>query len=301
MRIRLTRRRVRIAVSIGLGLVLLWALTSFAAAYFLTRRPAPQTAEPVPRVSWGTAEEQVLETSDGQRLGAWLFAGNDHIPAVVLLHGNGESRSHSLPCAQLLSEAGYTVLAITLRCHGDSTGDVNDFGRSAAADVVAAVDLLERRFPGKPVVVRGMSLGAAAAIFAAGRLGDRVAAYILECPFRDLRTAVRNRTRYYLPPIVEFIAYQGLVLMAPLVIDAPDGIAPIREIVAIPPRVPVLLLAGENDQRATPSEVSEFQSAIASHATMVVISGADHGKLYPAQAEQYSRVVLEFLRRLKNG
>ena len=40
---------------------------------------------------------------------------------VLLLHGNGESRQQMLPVIQILADAHFTVLAISLRAHGDST------------------------------------------------------------------------------------------------------------------------------------------------------------------------------------
>ena len=93
-----------------------------------------------------------------------------------------------LPVMQWLAEAGFTALAISLRGHGDSTGDVIDFGWSARYDVAAAVAFLEKECPQQPIYIVGRSMGAAAAIFAAGELKDRVAGYFLEQPYKDLRT-----------------------------------------------------------------------------------------------------------------
>ena len=62
------------------------------------------------------------------------------------------------------------MLLITLRAHGDSTGALNDIGFGARHDVVAAIDFLERCRPGRPIVVHGASLGAAAALFASAEL-----------------------------------------------------------------------------------------------------------------------------------
>jgi hypothetical protein len=135
--------------------VLGWLGSSFAVAYRLTRRARPPAAEPAPAAGWGTAEELALHTADGHTLGAWFFAGRADRPAVVLLHGNGGNRTACLPEAELLASAGYPVLAVTLRAHGDSSGDVNDFGLSARHDVVAAVGWLEGKRPGAPVVVWG--------------------------------------------------------------------------------------------------------------------------------------------------
>ena len=47
-----------------------------------------------------------------------------------------------------LALSGYPILMISLRAHGDSTGEFNDIGYGAH-DVVAAVEFLERRHPGR--------------------------------------------------------------------------------------------------------------------------------------------------------
>jgi alpha-beta hydrolase superfamily lysophospholipase len=87
---------------------------------------------------------------------------------------------------------GYAVLMISLRCHGDSTGNYHDVGYRARYDIHAPVAFLEARRPGRPVIVIGNSMGAAAAIFAANELGNRVHGYVLESPYQDLKVAVWN-------------------------------------------------------------------------------------------------------------
>ena len=104
------------------------------------------------------------------------------------------------------------MLAITLRAHGDSTGEVNDIGWGARHDVVAAVEFLRKKFPGRPVFVVGRSMGAAAAIFAAEELKTDVAGYFLEQPYKDLTSAVWNRLQNHLPPVLDWVAYCGMRL-----------------------------------------------------------------------------------------
>ena len=163
-------------------------------------------------MSWGPIRDHRLRTSDGQDIGAWFVEGreDDDTPQVLLLHGNKGSRANSLKRAEFLASAGYPVLMISLRAHGDSSGDFNDIGYSARHDVVAAVEFLEQKHPGRPIVVMGVSLGSAAAIFASQELGRRVHGYILESPYQDLKTAVWNRTQTYLPPVLAQVGYAGL-------------------------------------------------------------------------------------------
>jgi uncharacterized protein len=193
------QRRLRLALVTTALLVAAWLLTSFAVAYHLTRRAAPIAEEPLPPAFEGRAAALRLATEDGEELGAWFLPGQPGSPMVVLLHGNGASRGACVEQAELLRDAGCPTLLVTLRAHGDSTGDRNDFGLGARHDVIAAVEWLREHHPGRDVVVWGQSVGSAAALFAAEQLGRRVRGYILECPYSDLRTAVYNRLHLRLP------------------------------------------------------------------------------------------------------
>ena len=185
-------------------------LSSLAAAYALTCRHGPRSAEPVPKIGDGKLESHCLKASDGEDLGAWFIEGPPEGPSVLVLHGHGGRRWNSLRRSKLLASHGCSALMISLRAHGDSTGEFDDAGVSARRDVCAAVEFLESRRPSRPVIIDGNSMGAAAAIFAAGELGHRVAAYILESPYQDLKLAVWNRIDNWLPPGLSHTAYGGL-------------------------------------------------------------------------------------------
>jgi alpha-beta hydrolase superfamily lysophospholipase len=111
-----------------------------------------------------------METPDGHQIGAWLVRGDRQKGCVLLLHGNGASRRQMQPVMQWLAEARSTVLAISSRAHGDSTGEINDLDWSARHDVAAAVHFLHKEFPRRPIYIVGRSLGAAAAIYATNEL-----------------------------------------------------------------------------------------------------------------------------------
>ncbi|MDY3562878.1 alpha/beta fold hydrolase [Gemmata sp. JC673] len=284
-------------LALGALAVTVWLLGSYAAAYRLTHRAGPQQPEPAPALAWGRIQPFRLATADGQELGAWFIDGHPDRPLVLFLHGNGGRRSACLKEAELIAATGSPVLMISFRAHGDSTGEVNDFGYSGRRDVVAAVEWLSERHPGRPVVVWGQSLGSAAAVFAAAELGNRVAGYILECPYQDLRTATRNRTRTHLPPGLEYVAYAGFSVVAPMVLSNVEDISPLTAAARIPASARVLVLAGSADRRAKPSEAAAIADTIGERAELVVIEGGDHLHLAAAEPERYRKVVTGFLKR----
>ncbi len=286
------RRRLRRGLIATAIVVVLWLAASWAVAYRLTRRPRRWFAEPAPSVAWGTIAPHRLRTRDGHELGAWLVPGRADAPSVLLVHGNGGSRWNSLERGEILAARGCTVLMISTRAHGDSSGEFNDIGYGARHDVVAAVEFLERLRPGRPVVIHGTSMGAAAAVFASEELGARVRGYILESPYRDLRTAVWNRTENALPPVLDAVAYLGLMAVAPLVLSGLDRIAPVEAIAGVPRDVPVLILAGDRDRMARPDEARALFERVKSHGRLLVFPGSDHLQMRQVDPARYREAVL---------
>jgi uncharacterized protein len=276
-----------------------WLLVSAAVAYRLTHRSRDaRTHEPMPQITWGEIEAQRIKTGDGEELGAWFVDGRDQAPSVLLLHGNNGNRGHSLSRARMLVSHGYAVLMLTLRAHGDSTGEYHDIGWGARRDVWAAVAFLEKRPPGRRVIVCGNSLGSAAAIFAAGELGRRVHGYILESPYQDLKVAVWNRLDLSLPPVLSHAAYAGMRTVGPLFLPHIDQVSPLKAVRGIPEDVPALILAGDADRLARVAEARAILGEVATHGRLVLFPGAGHGNLFNANRDLYERTVVEFCREI---
>ncbi len=289
------RRWLKRATATAVVLVILWLASACLVAYKFTRRPHPLVAEPPPAVTWAAIEPVRFRTDDGLDLGAWYMPRRADGPSIVLLHGFRETRKESLPLAELLMHEGCSVLAASMRAHGDSEGDYNDVGYSARHDVAAAVAWLEKRRPGKPVYVQGTSMGAAAAIYAAEELQARVSGYILECPYSDIRSAVGHRTSVYLPWPLDRVAYAGLTLVGPIFMPDLDRMSPVDRAASIPATIPVLVMAGGRDDRALPDEVEAVYDRVASHGRLIVLPEARHGRFVTQGGEIYRAAVLEFL------
>lgn len=290
------KRAVGLAAG-GVGLLAsLWLLGSAYAVHARTSRAAPPFDEPATEHS--DAEVLRLETSDGETVGAWFFAPQGAGPAVLLLHGTGGCRSQMGERIRLAREQGAAVLAMTLRAHGDSTGDHYDVGYGSRHDVMAGVEVLEARCPERPLIVHGFSAGAAAAVFAAKQLGERVDAYILEAPYETLAKAVRARTQIYLPWGVEWLAYAGLAAASSVLFPEAGRIAPVQEIGEIPKGARVLIIAGEQDLRAPPSHARALFDRVVDHARLEVIPEADHGTIDRMTETRHQAVVRTFYEQI---
>lgn len=281
------RKRTLLA-SLFLGSCVLWLAVSAAVVDRFTSRSREAFAEPPPKVDWGPLESLRVTTADGEEIGAWLVRGDAKKGCVLLLHGNGGSRREMLRVMQWLAESHYTALAISLRAHGDSTGQTNDIGWSASRDVIAAVDFLRQECPRQPIVVVGRSLGAAAAIFAAGELKDRVAGYFLEQPYKDLPSAVWYRLQRQLPMGLDWVAYLGMRTWAPAFLPVdPNRISPYERIQDIPEAVPIVVVSGTADRHAPFDDVKAMVERASSHAKLVAFDGAKHEALNKADRRLY--------------
>ena len=158
---------------------------------------------------------------------------------------------------------------------------------------------LRSRQPESKIILWGASLGSAAAVFAADELRTDIAGYILECPYRDLDTAVWNRLQTYLPPLIDRACHIGMRLSARILMPHIDQISPLNHVDTIPKDVPVLILAGAADRRARPEEARALHARIKEHSRLEIIPRADHLQLLQTAPEKYEALVLEFLEKLR--
>ncbi|MFO1023281.1 MAG: alpha/beta fold hydrolase [Planctomycetales bacterium] len=298
--VTIPRRRFpyrRIAALLFLSATVLWLLASFVVGYRLTHRATPPFPEPVPECAWGTFQPLRLKTADGQELGAWTLPGKENRPIILILHGNGGSRTTCLPQAEFLARQGHGLLMVTQRAHGDSTGETLGLGSPGAYDLLAAVEWIEQHHPQRPIVIWGQSLGASAILYAAGKLSTRAKGYLLECPFQDLEHAVRYRTDYYLPVPLNGIAYAGLRVVAPVMIGDIRTVAPRDQAQFIPETIPVMFLVGDRDRRAPLADTQAIATQIKSPVEIVRFENGDHLELLASDPQKYRESTLKFIER----
>jgi len=180
---------------------ILAALSACALVYSATHPPAH--APGIDPTSQGIYYDPVsLLSDDGTRFEGWLvpvltpkhvLEQKEHMlrfrrPAVVLLHDHGQSREQMIPLIQPLHEAGFVVMAISLRGRGGGGPVGATFGLREAADVKAAVELLRRRpfvDPAKIAIV-GVGTGANAALIAASH-DQHIAAVVAISPLSGMQ------------------------------------------------------------------------------------------------------------------
>jgi uncharacterized protein len=137
--------------------------------------------------------------------------------------------------AKALQRQGVAALRFNFRGVGTSEG-AHDHGRGEQDDVRAALDELERRFPGRPLVVGGFSFGSTMALRVSASDPRPRAAFALGFPAGMIVEAS------YLEPV----------------------------------RVPRLFVQGERDEIGPPDRLRALVERLPEPRKLVVIDGADH-------------------------
>ena len=198
----------------------------------------------------------------GQRtLFAWFVPvpGASKSPAVLLMHGWGANASRMLPAVAPLHAAGYAVLLLDARCHGNSDGEPFTSLPRFAQDIEAGLNWLQRQpaVDGTRLAVIGHSVGAAAALLSATRRMDMRAVVSLGAFAHPYEVMRRYLTEFHIPyPVIGWYVLRHVQR----VIGARfDDIAPINTIAQA--RCPVLLVHGVDDDVVPFSDAQRLQNA----------------------------------------
>ena len=126
-----------------------------------------------------------LITGDGVHISAWYVPANESgVPTVLLAHGLLGSKVGMLRFVPWLHKAGYNVMLLDFRGHGDSDERPSSIGPEEVWDIEACLDWLDENGVGERVAGLGLSLGAAALANTAVQDG-RLDALILDSLFAE--------------------------------------------------------------------------------------------------------------------
>lgn len=179
----------------------------------------------------------------GVTLKAWrLQAAGPSRGTLVYLHGVADNRMSGIGVGRRFAERRFDVIAYDSRAHGESGGDDCTYGFYEKRDLIRVLD----RIANRPIVLLGVSLGAAVALQTAA-LDDRVAAVIAVETFSDLRTVVRERA----PSVMTERGVEKAISLAEqrAAFQVRD-VSPVLAAADID--VPVLLVHGANDRHTSP-------------------------------------------------
>ncbi len=232
---------------------------------------------------------------EGGYLEAWFVPHSESKGLVLMFPGYAESKESLLPSASLLHAIGYSLLLVDFRGAGGSSGGETTLGVKEAKDVARSVEYARVQWPGEPIVLYGVSMGAVAVMRAIAMEGVQVDAALLESPFNRLLSTVRNRFHSMgLPgtPGSELVVFWGSVQ------HGFNGFEHNPEEYAAAIGCPTLVLHGKDDPRVTTDEVRSIYARLPGTKQLAVLKGATHESLAVYAPDRWKMRVARFLQKV---
>lgn len=244
-------------------------------------------------------EDVWMESFDGLRLHGNLLEqpeGKNARGTLLLAHGFHGSGYVDFSCAlRPYYELGFNLLVIDQRAHLQSEGEYITMGVRERRDVRDwTLWLLQKYGEDHPVILDGISMGAASVLMAAGLdLPKNVVGIIADCGFTSPREIFHSvmTSSIKLPTFLLWGADICCRIMAGFSIDGASTVEAIRD-----NRLPLLLLHGRADD-FVPCWMTEKCAAAATNCvkSVVLVEDAGHGLSFLVDRERVYAALVEFL------
>ena len=224
---------------------------------------------------------------------------------LIFLHGFSESRLAGLSYLNIYLNAGYNLLLVDSRAHGESGGQSVTWGVYEKHDVDQWVDWLRHRFPKGTIGMHGISMGAATALLHAGlnESNKRVSFYIADSAYSDLESLLADQMsqRLQLPgniPPQVLLPYANAVtyLRARFTFGAASPLRIVQQVTT-----PVLYIHGEADRLVPASMSQQLYSMTKGQRQIQLFPRADHVSSIYTDRSRYRTVVQGFARSIQES
>jgi len=245
------------------------------------------------------AEMVRFPSSDGTPLAGFLITRPKSRGTVVLCHGYRHSKEWMARYIRLFPE--YTILAFDFRASGQSGGSFSSIGYYESNDVRGAIAYLQKRFGPqscRPLIVLGVSMGAAAALKAASELRVGVDGLILDSPYAQLSDIIRESMHQFscvpawLSPWVQKVA---ALLLGPVLSMHPE-----RDAARL--SIPTFLIHSRSDSITNPSHSVRLFARLyknkGSAAWLWLTPPARHAASFLSCPREYEKRVRTFLEKI---
>lgn len=239
-------------------------------------------------------EKVSIISEDGLKLAGRYYHVKDGAPLEIQCHGyKGNATRDFCGNWRIAKEAGRNILLIDERCHGKSEGHTITFGILERKDVLSWVRYANKRFGNVPIMLSGVSMGAATVLMVAEmKLPKNVKCILADCPYDAPSNIIKKVLGQDMGMPVKFVyplIKLGGMLYGKFNLDAASPVEAVKN-----SKVPILLIHGDDD-RFVPYEMScNIHKAAPDKIEFHTIHDAGHAMNYVKAPEQYTRIVNAF-------
>ena len=254
----------------------------------------------VARMAQRNYESVFITSFDGCKLFARYYHVSDNAPVQILFHGY--KSSSLLDCSggsYFAQKLGHNALVVDQRSHGQSSGNVITFGIKERKDCLRWIEYAMERF-GKdvPIILSGLSMGAATVLMAADLdLPENVKGIIADCPYSSPKEIIMKVAKdMHFPPrlMLPFVWLAGFFFGQFNLFES-SAIEAIKTC-----HIPILILHGDADELVPFEMAKALEASGAKDITLESFENAGHGLSYITLPEKYEKTVLQFVTRCIN-
>ena len=286
------------------GIMGAYTLGAVLGAWIMVKTGRKRDYDCIGRIGFGKLEPLSLMTSDGLKLHAWVQLSRRATSNrwVLVLHGYRSDREVLQTRRRFFVRRGYNVLLLHFRGHGSSDPARISYGFNERRDVKAAMEYIRSLYPDQQVQIGidGISMGAAAAVYAAAYESVNPDWIILESCYDDIHRALANRLEQHIySPFIPMIA-RPLEFMGEHVFRLPiEDLNPAKALEKV--HCPVLVLAGDSEAVLKIAEVKHLFLSISEPKRLVLFPEAGHkDDLLLYDPRRFIRAVTDFLRKFSS-
>jgi fermentation-respiration switch protein FrsA (DUF1100 family) len=233
-----------------------------------------------------------FKSKDGSPLSGWYLPRENAPATIIYCHGLFRSRLEMKERAENLWQEGYAGLLMDFRRHGKSGGELTSMGYLERLDIIGAVRFLRDSLQiSSPVVVYGVSMGAAAALLAAADEPE-IAGLIVDSSFLTFEGTIAHHAKTWLH-LPKFPIVDELILFTQWRAGFNSEDFDLRRAVRKIGDRPILFIAGGADTRMPP-EIARtlYATSPSTHKNILIIPNATHGAAFPTDPEACTRAIL---------
>ena len=240
-------------------------------------------------------EKVTTISRDGITLAGRYYHVKDGAPVSIIFHGYRSNIGTDCNGGYYLSvKNGYNVLVVYQRGHRESGGKTITFGVKERYDCLDWIAYVNERFgEDTPILLMGLSMGAATVLMAAGLdLPSNVKGVMADCGFsspKEILQEVICKMKYPLR-VTYFFVRMSAKIFGHFDPEEASAVEALKNA-----KVPVLIIHGDDD-RFVPSRMSrDNYEACASAKEILIVPGAGHGLSYCVDAKAYEKAVQDFI------
>ena len=240
------------------------------------------------------AQRVYITSRDGLRISARYYHVKDGAPTQIFCHGYRSMHQRDFAgIHEIALSLGHNLLMIDQRAHGESEGTTITFGIKESIDVLDWIDYLRERFGDVPILLYGVSMGAATVLMTAGeKLPDNVKCVIADCPMSSALEIIKL-VAASVGPASWFAGWlaRASARIHGFKLTSNSAVEAVKRA-----EIPILLLHGDEDD-FVPYYMSQRIAAANPKIQFETFKCRPHAESYFLETERYTKIVKDFIAR----